>query len=717
MTEREIFETALDFEGPSERAAYLSDACGNDETLRMRVESLLRSHEKAASFLNTPVVEQIVGEGKRIDFLAPSQRPESLGRLGHYEVLEVVGRGGMGIVFRAFDTKLHRHVAIKVLAPQLSTSATARQRFVREAQAAAAVSHEHIVAIHAVEDGGSVPYLVMQFVDGSTLQKKLERTGQLPASDILRIAFQIAEGLSAAHGHGLVHRDIKPANILLEAGGERVKITDFGLARAVDDVSVTQSGVIAGTPMYMSPEQADGQAVDFRSDQFSLGSVLYAMCTGQPPFRAPSALSILKRVCEETAKPIHEINAELPQWLGDLVARLHAKSPADRFDSTQEVTEILGRGLRETTIGGSSSSTIVVKSVGHSKSNGPSRLRSLLPGGLLLAVGGGLILTEAAGITNLRGAFRRGPAATPTASDDATWEREVSALPAAQQVHAIADRLKLLNPNFDGKIVPIMAGDDLTGLRFSTDQVMNILPVRAIAHLSLLDVGGKSGKLADLSPLRGMKLAQLSCNHTRVSDLSPLQGMPLVSLNCSATDVSSLNPLKGMPLRSLHCSCRRVSELSPLSGMNLQRLDVAGSNVTDLSPLQGMPLVELNAFGASQLRSIAYLNGLSLEILNIGATRVTDLSPLRDMTSLRTLIIDDAAISDLSPLKNLRLETLRMARTRVADLSPIKDLPLKQLWLDLSSDSRRDFIQSIPGLESINGIPAAEFWKTHGKHK
>src|SRR5262249_42456348 len=155
--------------------------------------------------------------------------------------------------------------------------------------------------------------------------KKLDRTGQLPLNEILRIGLQIATGLAAAHRQGLVHRDVKPSNILLENGVERVKITDFGLARAGDDASLTQSGVVAGTPMYMSPEQADALPVDFHSDLFSLGSVLYAMCTGHAPFRAPTIMAVLKRVCEATPRPVREINPELPAWLGDLVARLHAK--------------------------------------------------------------------------------------------------------------------------------------------------------------------------------------------------------------------------------------------------------------------------------------------------------------------------------------------------------------------------------------------------------
>src|SRR5262249_684386 len=157
------------------------------------------------------------------------------------------------------------------------------KRFTREAQAQAAVSHEHIVTIHAVEETNGLPYLIMHYVAGLSLQQRLDRDGPLELQEILRIGMQTATGLAAAHAQGLVHRDIKPANILLENGVERVKITDFGLARAGSEASLTQTGFVAGTPQYMSPEQAEGKVIDQRSDLFSLGSVLYAMCTGQVP--------------------------------------------------------------------------------------------------------------------------------------------------------------------------------------------------------------------------------------------------------------------------------------------------------------------------------------------------------------------------------------------------------------------------------------------------
>ena len=204
-----------------------------------------------------------------------------------------------------------------------------------------------MVSIYAVEDE-PIPYLVMEYIPGHTLQQHLKQTGPLDLIDVLKLGRQIAYGLAAAHAEQLIHRDVKPGNILLEEGiEERVKITDFGLARAADDASMTQSGVIAGTPLYMAPEQAQGQKLDQRADLFSLGSVLYQMISGRPPFRGPSTLAVLKRVVEDTPRPLTEIIPEVPGWLCQIISRLHAKNPDDRFESTKEVGDLLQYCLSE----------------------------------------------------------------------------------------------------------------------------------------------------------------------------------------------------------------------------------------------------------------------------------------------------------------------------------------------------------------------------------
>jgi hypothetical protein len=345
MSERAIFLNALDREDSAERAAYLDVACIGRPELRRRIERLLQLHQVKDTFLEVSAPEQLARGEQALPFLAPAGEPGSLGRLDHYEVLAVVGRGGTGVVLKALDTKLRRVVAVKVLAPQLAASGTARRRFVREARAAAAVRDDHVVDIHAVQDDGAVPYLVMEYVAGVTLQERIETSGPLELKEVLRIGQQAASGLAAAHAQGLIHRDVKPANILLENGVERVKITDFGLARAADDASLSQSGVITGTPLYMSPEQARGDAVDHRTDLFSLGSVLYALCTGRPPFRATTTMAVLKRVCEDAPRPIRQLNPDVPEWLCAIIGKLHAKDAKGRFAAAREVADLLSGHL------------------------------------------------------------------------------------------------------------------------------------------------------------------------------------------------------------------------------------------------------------------------------------------------------------------------------------------------------------------------------------
>lgn len=280
-----------------------------------------------------------------LSFLTPGATPDLLGRLGTYEVHAILGRGGMGVVLKAFDPTLRRFVALKVLGAHLAAIPLHRQRFLREARSAAAVRHEHVVGIHDVEESGSLPYLVMEYVQGQTLQERLDQTGPLAAADVLSLGVQIAEGLAGAHARGVIHRDIKPANILLEEGTGLVKIADFGLARAAEDTGLTQSGMIAGTPQYMAPEQARGEQVDHRADLFSFGSVLYALCTGQPPFTGAHPVAALYQVCQETARPVREINPAIPEWLAAVVCKLHAKRVEDRYQSAEEVAGVLRQYL------------------------------------------------------------------------------------------------------------------------------------------------------------------------------------------------------------------------------------------------------------------------------------------------------------------------------------------------------------------------------------
>jgi serine/threonine-protein kinase len=249
--------------------------------------------------------------------MGPAGALVGLAGLEGYEVSEVLGQGAMGVVLKAFEPALKRWVAIKVLAPDLADDRLARQRFAREAQAAAAVRHEHIITIHAVSEARGLPFLVMEYVAGGSLQEYLDAQGPPDWRAVARLGAQVAAGLAAAHARGLVHRDIKPSNILLHgeaAPGHlgAARICDFGLARAAEEVRLTLSGTVVGTPMYMAPEQARCEAVDARADLFSLGSVLYALATGQEPFPPGNPMAVLRQVCEVVPRPVRELNPAVP---------------------------------------------------------------------------------------------------------------------------------------------------------------------------------------------------------------------------------------------------------------------------------------------------------------------------------------------------------------------------------------------------------------------
>ncbi len=765
-----IFFAVLEKATPAERAAYLDEACAGNETLRRRVEALLAAHPRVGQFLERPVAEAEgvaalgVGENAAADlsFLAPSSEPGSLGQLDHYEVLEVVGKGGTGVVLRARDAKLERAVALKVLAAPLAASGTARQRFAREARAAACVRDEHVVAIHAVRDDAPLPYLVMEYIDGQNLEALIRKGGPLGVREALRIGIQVASGLAAAHKQGLVHRDVKPANILLENGVQRVKLTDFGLARAADDASLTQTGLIAGTPLYMAPEQAAGEPIDARSDLFSLGSVLYELCAGRPAFRAPTTVAVIRRVCDESPRPVREVNPDVPEPLCRVIDRLHAKKPADRPASATEVADLLAGLLADLNSGRSREPSGTLPARGPARLAGPTRRRWLWAAAALALLLAGLGVGEATGVTDVRGTVIRlfspegtlvvevddpGVSVTVDGSDvviTGAGAREIRLKPGQYQVEASKDgqvvRRELVTVAKDGRQVVRVSKESapLTAAE-AWEKSVAALPaekqVEAVERrLRELNPGfqtkvkstirdGKvwgleflTNQVTDISPLRALRgLESLDCRGTdvgkgRLSDLTPLRGLPLHRLHCGHTQVSELEPLRGMPLKYLHCELTRVHNLSPVEGMKLTFLTIQATAVSDLKPLRGMPLKLLDlawAWGVSDLKPLA---GLPLDYLNLSELPVSDLSPITSLKTLKTLCLDGMPATDLTPLRGLRLKTLSIKGTPVADLTPIKEMPLQSLRLDYQAD-RKEVLRSLKSLEDINGKSPADFWK------
>lgn len=333
---------AGDAEGWSRVEAALRDEVSGTHPLgRGMLSTLLPGNQESPQGHSQIVGREVLPADFAVDFLEPGLDPESLGRLNDIEIRAVIGHGGNGIVLKGYQQELNRLVAVKVMAPQLAVNAEARKRFAREAQATAAIVHPNVMPVLTVHSRSQLPYLVMPYVDCESLQQRLDREGSLPTLDVLRIAHQVARGLAAAHSQGLVHRDVKPANILLERYVDRAMLTDFGLARAVDDATLTGTGLIAGTPQYMSPEQARGDSVCTQSDLFSLGSVMYAMSTGRPPFRAQTSYGILRRLIDDEPRPIGDLNPEVPHWLEGFINRLLAKESNARFASADEVASAL----------------------------------------------------------------------------------------------------------------------------------------------------------------------------------------------------------------------------------------------------------------------------------------------------------------------------------------------------------------------------------------
>jgi formylglycine-generating enzyme required for sulfatase activity len=368
-----------------DRTAAGAPAADSAPTLDRTAALSLSSQEDPPTVFSAPV-----------DFLGPAQGVDEIGRLGPYRVLRLLGSGGMGVVYEAEDTRLKRPIALKALRPAVATSMTARQRFLREAQATAALNHDHVVRIHQVGEDRGVPFLAMQLLRGETLADRLKRQGKLSIAEVLRIGRETAEGLAAAHEHGLIHRDIKPANIFLEERHHgRVKLLDFGLARALEaETQISQSGLVAGTPQYIAPEQAEGLKVDARADLFSLGCVLYRMATGEVPFSGATLLAVFRSLAVEQARDPRLLNPEVPAALAGLILHLLAKRPEDRPPSAEVVAHALAAIERHPDLAGPEDT--VIAPVPRAAARRRRRLVLLLAPVLVavLAVGGFLLLDD-----------------------------------------------------------------------------------------------------------------------------------------------------------------------------------------------------------------------------------------------------------------------------------------------------------------------------------
>jgi serine/threonine protein kinase len=336
-------------EADAGRLLSAAELCGECPELLPEVEQeiavLQRFHVLARPDTSINVQRETTPEAAAQDS-APDVPQESLLRpgntFGRYEILAELGKGGMGIVYKARDTQLGRELALKVMRQHLAANSISSHRFLREARALAAVRHDHVVEIYDYGEMQGVRFVTMPLLAGETLKARLDKQGALPPAEVLRIGIELTEGLDAVHKKGLIHRDLKPSNVWLEAPHGRVKLLDFGLARDSEaGDQLTSCRVAVGTPAYMSPEQVNGLNLDARSDLFSLGSVLYEAATGQPAFAASTRTAMLKAVGEIDPPPARTMNQAVPRGLSDVIEGLHRKNLADRPTTAAEVSKTL----------------------------------------------------------------------------------------------------------------------------------------------------------------------------------------------------------------------------------------------------------------------------------------------------------------------------------------------------------------------------------------
>ncbi|MDQ6666426.1 MAG: serine/threonine-protein kinase, partial [Acidobacteriota bacterium] len=354
-----LLQSALE-RNPGDREGFLRQACGSDEALEREVRSLLTSRQQAGSFLESPAINVAARA------IALEQPPGSLAgqTISHYRIVEKLGDGGMGVVWKARDTRLNRFVALKFLPAAMTGDPERKRRFAQEARAASALNHPNIVTIYEIDQVDGADFISMEFVPGKALDQLIPRKG-LRLNDALQYAIQAADALAAAHAAGIVHRDLKPANIMAGGNGG-VKVLDFGLAKLTEQLGAsefartetlarpqTKEGVIAGTISYMSPEQAEGKKVDARTDIFSFGAVLYEMITGRRAFAGDSMASVLSAVLRDQPKPAAEIAHDVPRELDRIVTRCLQKDPNRRYQHAGDLKIDLQHVTEEPAAGGS----------------------------------------------------------------------------------------------------------------------------------------------------------------------------------------------------------------------------------------------------------------------------------------------------------------------------------------------------------------------------
>ncbi|MBI5683843.1 MAG: protein kinase [Verrucomicrobia bacterium] len=632
-----------------------------------------------------------------------------------YEVLALLGRGSVGAVYKARQVTLDRLVALKVLLPGLSRNREFIARFKQEAVAAAKLNHPNLVQMYSAGECDGAFYLSMEFIEGDSLQQRLEREGRLDVEQALATCYYVAHALD--HGWRraeLVHRSVKPSNIYLSRHGE-VKLGDLGVARPAGAAFAGDGG----KPYCVSPEQARGEAsLDLRSDIYSLGCVLYHMLAGQPPYDGPTARAVTQKHANDPTPTITKTWPSCPAQVALLLNKMLAKDPAARHQDYGELIADLVRISEQLGMAAAGSTQLVAPKTPQTMKPATARVavsaaRKSSSSGFMVAA----VVVIAAAVTMVwapwkeRGAPKaeqprrmnredaKGrseapksapeppkpapppapaseppvltrPSAAPTAPAADPWLASAALLAPEEQLQRVVGKLKELNPGYDGQEQHKIADGRVTELTLPSAAIKDLSPVRALAGLQKLSCGDSrtKGALADLSPLRGMALTSLSCLNTRVADLSPLQGMPLKFLSIVGNSASDLQPLAGAPLKRVFFAGTRISSLSPLRGMALTELHAEDTQIADLLPLQGMPLARLG--------------------------------------------LRQTPVADLTPVQDAPLTFLDIAGTAVKDFSPLARMPLLYLVCDMAAAENKQAVQTlmaISTLQKVNGKTVNDF--------
>jgi serine/threonine protein kinase/Leucine-rich repeat (LRR) protein len=680
-------------------------------------------------------------------FLNAPQPDGEIGRLGPYRLLEVIGSGGMGVVFRGEDMALQRPVAVKVLRSELAADPRARERFLREARAAAALDHENVIAVYHVGQEAGIPFLGMQWLRGRSVEDLLRQFGRLNAPTVLRLGYQMALGLSAAHGQGLLHRDIKPANLWIElsgpglvvAGSEsevasngRVKILDFGLARtAAEEGHLTQSGAAVGTPAYMSPEQASAGPVDARSDLYGLGVVLYRMCTGRLPLRGQQTVAEAGSPAVEPAPSVHDLNPVMPLGLSDLVMELLARDPARRPASAAEVANRL-RGLEGRDSGPAAvpfQFAAASSPTAPGKSTGPRwltcatllafALAVLLPLGYLF---GGAVIRFATNKGEVVVAVDDPDMDVTVAEagavliEDRNGKRQITLAAGEHELEVTVrdsgGEARFFTKRFvlhrGGKQV-INVREELTPLALSPAPSSNGVD-HSVAEW-VLGLGGKVTVRARNRELEARSAKDLPAGDVR-----------LLEANLSDTDANDagMERLGALPeIRYLRLSHTKVGDagLAYLAGLKslrtlvLDQTRVSDAGLARLGDLTGLVDLELSSTAVSDA-GLAHLEPLkNLNRLSLYNTRSSDagLAHVRSLAHLHSLILSDTKVTDaglahvgaLSELERLYLNNLPTTDAGLAHLKGLKKLRYLNLGGARLTDRGVEHLQGLTDLQEL----------------